>query len=324
MIKIGYINNKLNNSIIECELISPPQWEELDYFINKGYDLFLIDNELDQEQAKVNYRGSTIAAEIRARLPDCPIVLIIHEPVSSQFMRICDELIRHDQDLNQTQQLLISLVDGFHALRNISSKTWQPLLECLGVNQEEADLLREAAPPLQQSEWVVAEAAYWIRNVVLKFPGFLYNPIYAATRLGISLDSFQNDNVQEIIEPARYTGIFTPSEGRWWKGRLFSVAKELAIDEGVTGPINQAFAHAFHKRYNIELSPSICVWDGMPIADWVCYILHQPVKLKHSLRYYPDSRPSVMEHARVSFRAIRESNAFEEEQGNIEDFIKFP
>jgi len=54
------------------------------------------------------------------------------------------------------------------------------------------------------------------------------------------------------------------------------------------------------------------VWDGEPVADAVCYILKEPVKVRNSIRYYPDDRPPVMDEARVSFRAIRESNEFDE------------
>ena len=314
----------------ECRLIPPPKWDELGAFITDSPDLFLIDYELSLVQpdgTKAAYQGSTLAAEIRTRLPDCPIVLITRESILSQLdrrtrrqltehMQPCDELILKsmlDDELDGTRQLLISLVNGFRALSNIVDKTWEPLIEILGANDEEAGLLREAAPPLQEGEWIVTGAAGWIRRVLLEFPGILYDPVNAATRLGISLEAFRDDKVQELMEPAKYVGVFAPPEGRWWKGRLFRIAKELAKEEDVDGPPNRAFAEAFRKRFGRELSPAICVWDRTPIADWVCYVLRQPVKIKNSLRYYPDSRPSVMDDARVSFRAIRESNEFYEE-----------
>jgi hypothetical protein len=55
------------------------------------------------------------------------------------------------------------------------------------------------------------------------------------------------------------------------------------------------------------------VWDGTEGAEAVCYVLHEPVKLSHSLRYYPDARPSVMDPARVSYRAIYADDSFDEE-----------
>ena len=115
------------------------------------------------------------------------------------------------------------------------------------------------------------------------------------------------------MEPAKYVGIFAPPEGRWWKGRLFRIAKQLAIEAGVDGPISQAFVEGFRERCGVELSPAICVSDGTPVADWVCHVLRRPVKLRNSLRYYPDNRPSIMDHARVSFKAALQSNEFDEQ-----------
>lgn len=64
--------------------------------------------------------------------------------------------------------------------------------------------------------------------------------------------------------------------------------------------------------HNQSLEPAICIYDKTPIADWVCYVLQKPVKQQNSIPYYPDQRPSVMDQARVSFKAIQESNAFDE------------
>jgi hypothetical protein len=321
---------RLSAQDFECKLKPPPELEELDGLLQPHPDLFLIDYELDRVQpdgTKVVYRGNTLSAEIRARLPDCPIVLITRKSIIerldyrtrrqlTEHAEACDELIfkaNIDDDLDKTRHRLTLLAKGFRYLSHIQNKNWESLAGTLEASKEETKSLREASPPLKQGQWIVTGAAEWIRNAVLKFPGILYAPIDAATRLGISIDSFRNKKVQEILAPAKYTGIFDPSEGRWWKGRLLRIAKELTMEEDVSGPVTRAFAEAFTKRFGVELSPAICVWDHMPGADRVCYILQKPVKVKHSLRYYPDNRPSVMDNARVSFRAIRESNDFYED-----------
>ena len=227
-----------------------------------------------------------------------------------------DELIlksRLDDELDEVHHLLVSMAEGFRALSEIKEKTWGPLVGVLGTSEEEAKVLGEAAPPLQEGQWTVTGIAYWIRNVILEFPGILYDPTNAATRLGISKDSFGSEEVQELLKPAEYTGVFAPLDGRWWKGRLFKIAKDLAVETGVRGPTKRAFREAFQKRFDSDLSPAICVWDKTPIADWVCYLLRQPVKMANSLRYYPDRRPSVMDDARVSFLAIQTHPEFNEE-----------
>jgi hypothetical protein len=90
------------------------------------------------------------------------------------------------------------------------------------------------------------------------------------------------------------------------------LAKQFILEQDIRGPQNQAFAEAFYKKSGKQLTPANCVWDHTPIADWVCFVMKQPVKIKHSLRYYPDNRPSVMDDARVSFRAIQRSTEFDE------------
>lgn len=318
---------------IECNLIPPPSWEEIEELTTDPPDLFLIDYQLSLRQlsgTKATYQGSTLADAIRDKAPDCPIVLITRQSILDELtpqrrrqlterMQMFDELILKrllDNELEKAHHLLVSMAEGFSVLWEIE-KSWEALVEVLGANEEEIEVLGEAAPPLatpalEDREWITTQMAYWIRNVILEFPGLLYDPVNAATRLGISKDSFHTGEVQELLEPARYTGVFAPLEGRWWKGRLFRIAEDLSVDAGVRGPIKQVFAEAFQERYGLELSPAICVWDHTPIADWVCHILAQPVKMRNSLRYHPDSRPDVMDDARVSFRAIREREEFNE------------
>lgn len=326
----------------QCQLFPPPRFEKLADLVAKEPNLFLIDVELDRLQSdgttKVAYGGLALAAEIRMRWPDCPIVLITRQSIlndlgpttrrqvvdrtpSSDEMILKEDL---DDDLDATRRLLISIAKGFQGLRSIGSKSWDSLAQAMGATEDESLVLREAAPPLQQGQWIVSEAAEWIRKVVLRFPGIVYDPIHAATRLGISLESFQDDRAQDLLVPARYTGVFAPTEGRWWKDRLLEMAMKLASEHGLNGPVNRSFSEVVSRTSDFKPSEAVCVWDPTSLADWVCYILRKPVKMKNSLRYYPDSRPSVMDNARVSFRAVRESPEFDEQLLDSEGRALFP
>ena len=317
----------------------PPQLEKLDELVDDPPDLFLIDYELNriqEDDTKFPYQGSVLAAIIRERIPDCPIVLITRDDIRDDIlppnhqkrrqlverMQMYDELIfKRDLDnhLDVTRQQLASIAGGFRQLGQVENKnkTWTTLFGAMNATKNEAAVLREANPPLEASpplesgEWIVTSAAYWIRKVVLEFPGILYNSLNAATRLGISEDSFLKEEVQEILAPAEYTGVFAVSHNRWWKDRLFEIAQGMAVQSEIRGPINRTFIQVCKKELGVDLAPSVCVWDRQPVADWVCYVLQKPVKIKHSFRYYPDNRPSVMANARVSFRAIRESRQFD-------------
>jgi hypothetical protein len=206
---------------------------------------------------------------------------------------------------------LIALIEGYQALDAVENKhEWRAVLKLMHADEAEAALLREAASPIKGGYWTVPQVARWIRDVVTKYPGILYDELTSATRLGLSQESFQKPAVQEWFEPARYIGIFGNYAPRWWRDRLFHRALELILEANLSGPVPELFIKAFQEKFKQPLEPAICTYDNTPIADWVCYIYNAPVKLQNSIPYYPDSRPEVMDQARVSLKAVKESNEF--------------
>jgi hypothetical protein len=77
-------------------------------------------------------------------------------------------------------------------------------------------------------------------------------------------------------------------------------------------PVREGFPMAWERTKGTPPDKSTCVFSGESPPEWVCYILKRPVMIKYSLSYKPDSRPRVMDEARVSFAAIRTSNDFDE------------
>jgi len=306
----------------ECELRLPPKvFSDLPVELP---DALLVDLDLSTAPANeepVSYFGSTLASEMRMRHPVCPIVLITRPHIMAWKSSLLEESM--DVDLivlkeeihrgpDEVRAKIVALIEGFQALENIAGQAWRRVLELMGSDENESNQLREAAPPIESKQWNIPQVARWIRNVVMGFPGILYDDLTAATRLGISLDAFRTPGVQQLIEPARYTGVFNTYKERWWRNRLFSIAQSLMLRHELGGPVFLKFSEAFSAEFGENLDPAICVCDGTPVADWVCYILKKPVKQRNSIPYYPDSRPSIMDQARVSFKAIQESNEFDE------------
>jgi hypothetical protein len=305
---------------LDVQFFLPSPELNVDALTHPPPDLFLVDYELIKERAggvHASYQGGTLATAIREKMTEYPIVLITRKGlvVWERNKRIMEasqtfDGVVYKSDIDKDPvgviKQLMSIAEGFQILREQEKKDWKALLGVLEATEEEGRLLREAAPP--PLGWQVLEAARWIRNVVLTYPGILYDPLHAATALGIEKDAFLEKRVQKLMKDAKYSGIFVPPEGRWWRIRLFAAAGELTREEGIQGPINRAFAKAFQKRYWEELLLAKCIYSGETPADWVCYILKEPVKIRYSLVYHPDRRPAVMDDARVSFKAIRESN----------------
>ena len=288
-------------------------------------DTLLIDLDLTTavvEDETINYFGSTLASEMRMRHPACPIVLITKPNILTEYksqIQMLEDSIDVDLILDKDEVIenpkkvrtrIASLATGFQALASIDQRDWQAVLNLMQADSEEANLLREAASPIR--DWTIPQVARWIRKVVMGYPGILYDELTSAARLGIDITAFGNLALQDLLRPARYEGVFKCEGERWWRNRLYRIAQELILAHGLNGPVHLVFNKAFHQEYGIQLDPSICVYDNKPVANWICYVLKKPVKLQYSVPYYPDSRPDVMDQARVSFTAIDESAEFDE------------
>ena len=209
---------------------------------------------------------------------------------------------------------LYELAVGFKKLRKNQSPKWDDILKVIKAPQTDRDILKLSNPPLSlKGNWSVSEMAEWIRNVLIKYPGILYDPIHSATFLGLSGSEFLSEKTKEIFAKVKYSGIFAPVEGRWWKSELRRIAISKMIKKERELPVHFGFPLALERIRKTQVGRSKCIYSGETPADWVCYILNKPVKIKYSLAYRVDSRPKVMDEARVSFKAIRTSNEVNDE-----------
>jgi len=287
--------------------------------------LILVDFELikpDSNGDVIGISGVTLSTELRQKFPDVPIVLFTRKSVfninsysdiKQTLSSLDDILYKHDvfKANSNLPDLLYELAVGFKKLGNIKTKKWENLLKVINAPESEYDNLKLADPPVyseQDSKWSVSKSAKWIRDTLLYYPGILYDPVYAATFLGISEEAFLKKDVQEFFRRAKYSGIFSPPEGRWWKIKLTEIANAKMIKSEASMVIREGFPSLWKRIKKRHIERSKCIYSGESPADWVCYILKKPMMIKYSLFYRPDSRPSVMDEARVSFKAIRTSN----------------
>lgn len=287
-------------------------------------DIILVDYELttvqpDPEQT-VSYQGGTLATAIREYVSDRPILLHTRKNLFvggtarqiSNVLRVFDWVVFKSDLWENTESEIVrleSLARGYERLRGVGHRDWAGLKAVLGVASEvEEGLLKEAGPPIRNNAWTVLEVARWLQDVILEYPGILYNSLHAATLLGISEESFLSQPVQDLVRPALYEGPFAGYEKLYWRERLRTLAHELLLDCGVSGTINRAFGRAFAQKYGVGLAQAVCSSSGEGQADTVCYILHKPVKSEETVAYHPDYRPAVMDQVRVSIKAIRTSN----------------
>jgi len=307
--------------------------QDVEEVCDSNPDLLLIDYELvrgtpsqNPSQSATPVYGSTLGAVLREKFPETPIVLITRGSLydSAKFRRGLDlasatdsTIIKDDiqKDSSGVRAKLVNLVEGFRSLAGLKTRTWASLCRVLGATRQECRALAQVAcgPGISAvEEWRVVSAGAWIRDVVLGYPGILYGPLWAATSLGISEDSFSTGSLKRHFAQAQYAGPFAPSGGRWWKDCLYSLALPVLEKAGLPPGRAVAFGQAWNETHRSKATLSRCVWSQTSPADCVCYVLKKPVKREYSLPYRPDNRPPTMEEARVSFRAIRESNEFDE------------
>jgi len=317
----GGISTKFEINIIN----TPKSLEDYNKIFKESPELILVDFDLtkpDSDGNVIGISGVSLSTELRQKFPDIPIVLFTRKSVFeiknyseiedtlSSINRIIFKNELFKPDTNE-MNFLYELAIGFKKLRSVKSKNWNNLMKILNAPDIAFENLKLSNPPISsisKKTWSVSYAAKWIRETLITYPGILYDAVHSATFLGISEDTFQSNQFQKFFNNAKYSGVFTPLEGRWWKSKLQEIADSIMDEENRDLPLREGFPSAWDKNKKTKIKRAKCIVSDKSPAEWVCYILKQPVMIKYSLHYEPDLRPSVMDEARVSFKAIRTSN----------------
>ena len=331
--KRKFEENQLSNGRFEIEIMKAQGiLGKLGEIQVKNPGLILVDFDLHELDEKGNMSpifGLTLSTELKQQFQEIPIVLFTRRDVfkigeysriEGTLSNILDEIIYKDDLFKNNERLdsLYSLAHGFKILRENKSRKWEDLLKILKAPESDEEDLKCSNPPIASRdkwfvsetrswihEWSVSEAADWIRNILIKYPGILYDSMHSATLLGISESAFLKKSVQDFFSESKFTGVFAPSDGRWWRSKLREAAFSIMNDEEIDLPLREGFPLAWKRTEDISIERSTCIFSKESFPEWVCYILHKPVMIKYSLAYRADDRPSIMDEARVSFEAIR-------------------
>jgi CheY-like chemotaxis protein len=289
---------------------------------NISLDLILVDfdfSNVDSANEVLGMNGVALSNLLRQKLPNVPIILLTRKPIErsevfphNEAILACIDDIKFKEDLippNNSELIknLISISIGYKKLRNCEPKNSPKLLEMISAPESSFEALKLSYPKdlAKRKIWTSFEATTWIRKILMNFPGILYDEIFTATYLGISLDSFREFEVQRFFNNARYTGVFSEEKNLWWKTKLLEIASQNMVDSEKSSPLRKGFIKFWERTTSQRLSPSVCEFKGDSPADTVCYLSKKPVMLKYSLRYDVDNRPDVMDEARVSFKSIK-------------------
>ncbi|MFH1671840.1 MAG: hypothetical protein ABIF87_00195 [Pseudomonadota bacterium] len=306
---------------------TPKSPEDYTHITEAKPELLMVDYDLsvpDKNGDVIGFSGITLTTELRQKFPEVPITLFTRKSVFkiqnyaqiSETLSSIDEII-YKQDIFKIDSPIIEklyqLSIGFRLIRTHKNRGWNELLRLIGAPKSETEVLELADPPIvHRKSWGGVAVAKWVRNVLLRYPGILYDPVHAATFVGVSEKDFLSEPIQEFFISAKYSEIFMPPEGRWWKSKLQSKAYSIMNKKERELPLRMAFPRAWERVKKTTIEKAKCVFSKEAPAEWVCYILRQPVMIKYSLSYKPDTRPTFLDEARVSYEAVRTSNDFDD------------
>jgi len=225
----------LLSSVLEQEIIilHPYQFNELDVIsegAEKGdLDGAIIDLRLDQivnkAGEKANYRGITLANEIRSRqmsddIKGIPLFLLTTADKIKNYEQSIDSLINlfdfyfKKDNLPDDHQKVASIIQSIiHAYKNLSKEKDQCLggeVKRIGVHSEITDVIGGKMPKHQRVQFI-------LRELILK-SGPLISESVLAARLGVDFknsDDWSNLKKTFLLE-CGYSGLFSSHWNRWW------------------------------------------------------------------------------------------------------------
>jgi hypothetical protein len=320
---------RLTRDGIDCDKLPPPSTsEELRRQIaarraRNECDIVLLDYRLDAEgtatESRRDYRGGTVAAELREHLPDLPIVLVSTEEKlrkglagKSDVRGLFDHKVLKQRIASRSERKavvveLLDLAEGFRKVASEKTDGWDRILRALSRESLLTTLsrLEMTAPPVG-----TAEICGWILDDLLAYPSLLLDEHDASATLGIAVATFRRNEVQTAVDDYRYKGVFANMYRRWWMADLTAWLTSLAGGEpGVAGENrSRLIAKA------LDLSPQAaraasCVWCGSKDVVRACSICREHIDPLHGLHATIDDRPRWASQAVACFKCIEAGRA---------------
>lgn len=187
-------------------------------------DLILMDHMLDMVGNGVITTGSSASEIIREKWPECPIICVTgvdQDKIDLHKKSIYEEVISISE-FSEFDSLLLSITESFKLLNTKRPNNINELLQILNAPNDDKVRLKAIIPHNLKKNYgdksLLITISRWVRHVLMRKPGFLYDRLWTATLLGIRIESFAK--VEKHFENAKYDGIFFDKENeRWWQSK---------------------------------------------------------------------------------------------------------
>jgi CheY-like chemotaxis protein len=209
----------------------------LDAYNGNPPDLVIMDHVLSQLASGIVRKGSTAATRIKEKWSECPVISVTaainnhSEEIDTRQEDAYENMFPSDH-ISDYYQTIKSISDGFKSLKENRPQTPDDLPKVLNCPEIDRARLMKILPNKIKirknfnDRSLLIEVYKWLNSIFFKRPGFLYDELWAATYLGLSLEGFKI--VTKEFEKAKYNGPFQdPSQPRWWKSSL----KEILVEK---------------------------------------------------------------------------------------------
>ncbi|WP_421945034.1 hypothetical protein [Pedobacter sp.] len=204
----------------------------------KEPDLIIIDHNLEDADSGIFKKGSSAAPFIREIWPECPIVCVsavdirqVDGKQKSNYEEIfsIDEISKHYWEI-------LSIAKSFYFAKENRPQSIVDILNLLNCPEIDRHKLASVLPTTLKDNLsdtsIILELSDWVRNTLLKRPGFLYNTLWLSTLIGVKVESFQK--IEHNFKGALYDGIFNKdSDPRWWKSQVMEILFEISQMQGL-------------------------------------------------------------------------------------------
>jgi hypothetical protein len=254
--------------------------------------LIILDQNLENANRGIFVKGSTVAAFLRESWAACPIICITGEDVhnlNGQQKAQYEEVFPASK-VSDYYVIIKSIALGFEQIKSNWPKTPNDVIKFLDGPGIDFDKLATILPTdlkesLEDSSSIV-EISKWVRGVLMKRPGFLYDQLWLATLLGIKYSSFSK--IEDLFEGAKYAGVFaTDGKPRWWKSSALEILYDLSELPGLPWEKGRGIKGITEDDY------SLCYYSGEHFPETVAYTdqssdqTEEPMKLKYT-ELHPD------------------------------------
>lgn len=281
----------IENKNVQDEIEKSVNWNDA--------DLIIIDHKLHKNKDSIIRTGSTVAELIREILPDCPMVCVsavdIDHDISQAQRDLYDDVFSFPK-LQKHYDTLEVIAKSYKYMTLNRPKNQDEIIKLLKGPDSEKDRLLTILPRHLKEKFndksLLQRISKWVRFILFKTPGFLYDELWTSTLIGIKHGSFQK--VSNIFKGANYKGIFSdPSDLRWWAANVKEILYEKVKDEKYRRPweLGQRLKGCSEK------DRSICYACGEAFPEIVAFvdetgIKQAPMHLRCTIRH-PNYQPML-------------------------------